>query len=439
VNRVLGCLAAAALLASVPTASRAQALVDSITQAYEIDGLRILHHKTNNPVFSIRVYLLGGSRQLTRNTAGIEPMYIIASDFGTTDYPGDEARRTRARTGSAIGYSAGLDWTVFTGDGLRAEFDSTFLLMASRLLRPTLDSVGMSIARNRLLISARSTMNSPEAQSAVLAESIAFLNHPYSINPMGNEASLRTLSADDLRRYATEQFVKSRMLLVVVGDVSKERLDAMVARTYGTLPRGSYTWTLPTPVTASAPAFAPANRRIATNYIFGYMHGPAVNNPEYPAFERSMGILSGWVGGMIREYAGLSYAAGVTVYDRGVSGAAFYMSTPRPDSAMKLVNLVLDALEEEIRYSNYQLKKNADGYRDQYLFSMQAADAHASMLARALLYDGDHRAALRRAEVMRQVSFTDIRRMWRVYVKNIQWGYVGDTIAMPREQMTKRR
>jgi zinc protease len=439
VIRALRCLCLAAALASAPAAVGAQAIVDSITVAYDLDGLRILHHKTNNPTFAIRLHLLGGSRQLTRDNAGIEALYLIASDYGTTEYPGVSARRARARSGSQIDVAVGADWSVFTGDGLREEFDSTFMLMASRLMHPSLDSTAMTIARNQLLMIARSALNSPEAQSSVLAESIAFLNHPYSVNPMGNETSLRALTADDLRRYATEQFVKSRMLLVVVGDVSKEHLDALVGRTLATLPRGSYTWTLPEPVRATAPAFAPANRRISTNYIFGYMHGPAVNGPDYPAFEYAMGILSSWVSGTIREVAGLSYAAGVTTFDRGSSGAAFYMSTPRPDSAMKLVNRVMDVLEEEVRYSNYGLRQAASGMRDSYLFGMQSAGSHASLLARSLLYDGDHRAAGRRADVMRQVSFTDIRRMWRTYVKNIQWGYVGDTIAMPREQMGKRR
>lgn len=437
--RAVRSLVLLAAVAASPTALRAQALVDTITVAYDLDGLRVLHHKTSKPTFAIRVYLLGGSRQLTRETAGIEALYLSASDFGTTEYPGDEARRARARTGSEISYGAGKDWSVFAGDGLREEFDSTFVLMASRLMHPSLDSTGLTVARNRLLVAARSAINSPEAQSAVLAESIAFLNHPYALNPMGSEASLRALTADDLRRYATEQFVKTRMLVVVVGDVTKEHLDALLGRTLGTLPRGSYVWSLPEPVRPTAPAFAPVNRRISTNYIFGYMHGPAVNGEDYPAFEYAMGILSSWISGTIRGAAGLSYAAGVTSYDRGASGAAFYMSTPRPDSAMKLVNRVMDALEEEVRYSNYQLRQASSGFRDSYLFGMQSAGSHASMLARSLLYDGDHRAAMNRADVMRRVSFTDVRRMWRTYVKNIQWGYVGDTVAMPRDQMAKRR
>ena len=429
-----------ALLVALPgRAPGAQALVDSVTVAYELDGLRILHHKTNSQVFSIGLYLLGGSRQITGANAGIEPMYLIASDYGTADYPGEEARRARARTASSIGHAAFRDWTVFAADGLREDFDSTFVLLASRLMRPTLDSTGMTIARNRLLVAARSALNSPEAQAAVLAESLAFAGHPYAVDPDGNEASLRALSADDLRRYATAQFVKTRMLLVVVGDVTKERVDALVGRTLAGLPRGNYVWTLPPPVSASRPGIATGYRRISTNYLFGYMHGPPISSPDYPAFQYAMGVLSSFVSSTIRGAAQLSYAAGVTVYERGTTGAAVYVSTTKPDSVVKLLNRLFDLYEDELRIPAFAMKESADGFRNQYLFGIESADAHADMLARALLYDGDHRAATRRAQVMRQVRDTDLRRMVRTYAKTIQWGFVGDTSIVPREPMAKRK
>lgn len=430
----------AALLAALPAAApRAQQLVDSVTVAYDLDGLRVLHHRTSAPVFSVRLYLLGGSRQVTRENAGIEPMYLIASDFGTTDYPGEEARRARARTGSSIGFGTNRDWTVFTADGLREDFDSTFALFANRLMRPTLDAPAMTIARNRLLVAARSISNSPEAQSAVIAEQLAFAGHPYAVEPNGNEASLTSLTADDLKKYAAEQFVKTRMLLVVVGDVPKEHLDGLVARTLGTLPRGSYVWTLPPAITATQPGVATAYRRISTNYLYGYIHGPPISSPDYPAFEFSMQILSSFVSSWIRGSAQLSYAAGVTTFERGATGAAIYVSTTKPDSVVKLLNRLLDLYEDELRIPAWAMKESSDGFRNQYLFGIESADAHADMLARALLYDGDHRAATRRAEVMRQVRDTHLRRMVRTYAKNIQYGFVGDTSIVPREPMAKRK
>ncbi len=431
-------LLALAPLAAPLAAPQAQALVDSVTASYEIDGLNVLHHRNSSRIFSARLYLLGGSRQVTSATAGIEPLLLLSSDYGTADYPGDVARRVRSQLGGELWSSTGRDWTIFAATGLREDFDSTWALFSSRLLRPTLDEAAVAPARQRLVSAARRQGNSPEVLAAVLAESLAYAGHPYAVNPSGNVASLAAITPEMLRAYAKEQLVKSRMLLVVVGDIPREQLDAAIARSLGTLPRGTYAWTLPEPVTRSAPAIASASRRITTNYLYGYMHGPSVASPDYPAFQYAMGILSSLVSSWIREREGLSYAAGVSLVEQGATSAVISVSTTRPDSVVKLLNLLFEAYEDQLRIPTSIMKDQAESFRNEYLFGIETSDSHASMLARAHLYDGDYRAATRRAEVMAQVRSADLRRMVRTYGKNIQYAFVGDTAKVPTKEMGKR-
>ena len=417
---------------------RAQAPVDSITASYEIGGLRVLHRRTNSRIFAVNLYLLGGSRQVTRSTAGIEPFLLLSSEYGTTDYPGEETRRAEARTGSSIGVSVGRDWTTYSMSGVREDFDSTWAVFTSRLLRPTLDSTATGTVRTRMLAAVRRERSSPDAQAAAMAESLAFVGHAYAVDPNGNEASLAALTADDLRRYATDQLVTSRMLLVVVGDIPREHLDRLIATTIGALPKGSYAWTMPAAIRATAPAIVAAHRTLTTNYIFGYIHGPQISSPEYPAFAYAMMILSNFVSSVIREREGLSYAASVPIMDRGVSGAAIFVSTTRPDTVVKLVNYIFDAYEDDVRISGSALRRAAEGFRTSYLFGLETASSHAEMLAHAQLYQGDYRAAGTRADVMSKVRFPEIRKIIETYGKNIQYAFVGDTTRLPRAAMLKR-
>lgn len=439
--RLLAVPALAASLAALapPPALSAQQLQDTVTVSYELDGLRVLHHRSNDATFSVSLFLLGGAQQLTPRTQGIEQLYLAASNYGTEDFPGDEARRALARTGSSIFVDAGYDWTEFSASGLTEDFDDTWALLTSRLLRPSLDSAAMSTARNRLLTRVRARLNSPGAQAYALAESLAYHGHPYALSPDGSEESLQALSADDLRAYAKQHFVRSRMLVVLVGNIPRETLDARIAKDLASVPRGSYAWTLPPAVTAAAPATASASRRIPTNHLAAYIHGPLISSEEYPGFEYSMGVLSGFVSSVIRERAGLSYAAGVSLVPRGASGAVITVSTTQPDSVAKLLNLLLKAYESELRFPAWVLKQSADNFRQQYLFGMESPRSHADMLARAYLYNGDHRYAARRAEVMAAVRATDFRRAVRNHAKNLQFGYVGDTGKVPDKEMAKRR
>lgn len=427
------------LTAALPSGATAQQLADSVTVSYELDGIRVLHHRSKDATFTAGIYLLGGAQQLTPNTQGIENLYLVASNYGTTDFPGAETRLALAKTGSTIYIDAGYDWTEFGASGLMSDFDDTWAVLTSRLLRPTLDSTAMGIARNRLLTRARARLNSPGAQAYALAESLAYQGHPYAHNPDGSEASLRSLTADDLRAYAKEHFVKTRMLIVVVGNIPRETLDAHITKSFAGIPRGSYQWKLPPAVTATAPAAAAANRKIPTNHMAAYIHGPQMSSEEYPAFEYSMGVLSSFVSSVIRGREGLSYAAGVSVVPRGASGAVITVSTTRPDSVAKLLNLLLDSYESDLRFPNWVLKESADNFKQQYLFGMESTSSHADMLARAYLYNGDHLYAVRRAEAMAAVRSPDFRRAVRNHAKNLQLGFVGDSSKVPDKELAKRK
>ena len=439
IRRILTASIAAWTIALAPLSPAAQQPADTVTSSYEVNGLRILHRRTTaTNVFAANLYLLGGSRQITAANAGIEPFLLRASTYGTRAYPGAETRRATARTGSAIVVVPTYDWTTFGIHGVKQEFDSTWAVFADRLMHPTLDSAAMSIVRAQMMANVRSRLTSPDAHVGVLAESLAFRGHPYANDPTGTEKSLAALTADDLRKYASEQLVTSRMLLVVVGDIPREQLDQAVSKTLATLPKGSYTWSLPEPWKPAKPEVIAAQRSIPTNYIFGYFAGPQASSPDFPAFEYAMLLMGSAISTIVREENALSYAASVPIVHQGATGAGIYVSTTRPDTVIKLVNFAFDYYEKDVTIPRPALRKAAQSFRTDYLYGMESAARHADMIAQAQLYDGDPGAAARRADLMAKVSYPDLRRVLRVYARNIQYAFVGDTTRLPRAEMLKR-
>jgi zinc protease len=387
---------------------------------------------------AVQLYLLGGTRQIDEDHAGIEPFVLLASAYGTKKYPGESARRALARAGSSINVSAESDWTVYRFDALKEEFDSTWGVFADRLMQPTLDSATIELVRQRMLGEVARRHASPEDYAQFLADSLAFHGHVYAIPANGSERSLRALNADALRRYAGEQFVTSRMVLVVVGDVRRERVERAAARTFGMLPRGSYQWSLPAEPPVPEPDIVAAHRPTTTNYIVGTVLGPPRSSKEYPAFERAMYFLDAWISAVVRVEQGLSYAAGVEVNDRAVPSASIFLSTTRPDTTLKLVNAILTRVASNITIPRAVLRSAAQSFTTTYIRRTESASTHAALLARALLYEGDPSAASRRADVMGRLAFPDLRRSIREYVKNIQYAFVGDTTHVPRREMIRR-
>ena len=424
---------AATLAAQVPEPV-APAASDTATASYEVGGVRVIHRPlAANEIVAVNLYLLGGSAQLSPQNAGIEAMLLAVSEFGTHSYPGRGTRLALARTGSRTTIETEPDWTLFGFRGLRTEFDSTWAVFAERVMRPTIDSASVEVVRTRMQLAVRARTTHPDAIVRRLADSVAFAGHPYQADPDGTETSLRAITPAALRSYHESQMVTSRMLLIVIGNIPRAQVEAAISRTLAGLPRGSYAWSLPPVWTAKKATLTVSEYSLPTNYILGYFAGPQTNSKDYNAFRIATGILGGIAHSNIRE-SGLSYAAGAPLLERGASGGGIYVSTTRPDTAIKIFNNTIELLQETA-VPRYLLQNYYDGFLTEYYSLNEANDDQADFLARFELLRGDWRASARYMQEIRAVQSHDIRRVVRQYMKNIQYVFLGDANRAPAEAM----
>lgn len=404
----------------------APASSDTNTTSFEVGGLNvILRRVTSNEVVAANLYLLGGTRQVPAEQAGLEPFLLEASERGTAAYPREQLREKMARLGSLIGVDADHDWTTFALRSTTATFDSTWAIFADRLLRPTLDSGEVELLRAQMLSGVRQRRDSPDAQLEYLADSLAFSGHSYGIAPSGTEASLRRISLADLRRYRQEQLVTSRMLLVVVGDVDRARLERLVTATLATLPKGSYVWTPPAPPAARPSGVAVERRELPTNYLLGYFPGPSAASPDYYPLRIATAVLSGRFFAEIRSKRNLSYAVHAPFVDRAVATGGVYVTTVDPRTTLALMREELRNLQE-----GWITPRGLDQLRQQfiteYFLDNETNADQANFLARAQLYRGDWKRAARFVDELRAVTPDDVRRVARQYLHDLRLAYIGD-------------
>src|SRR5207249_11884891 len=94
-------------------AAQRSAAADTLTIAYEVAGLRVIQRINRaSAVVAVRLYLLGGTRQVTKRTAGIEALLLKTSEYGTTQFPDAAARRAMARTGCVLFLEPRADLTA---------------------------------------------------------------------------------------------------------------------------------------------------------------------------------------------------------------------------------------------------------------------------------------------------------------------------------------
>src|SRR6185437_17095639 len=92
----------------------AQTGADTLTSSFSVDGIPvILRRNTSNNVVVANVYLLGGVRQVTPATSGIEPFLLAVSERGTQHYPKAVLRSRTSALGSDFVIAPSVDWTMF--------------------------------------------------------------------------------------------------------------------------------------------------------------------------------------------------------------------------------------------------------------------------------------------------------------------------------------
>jgi zinc protease len=421
---------------SVTAADGRLVSLDSITTTFNVDGVRvILRPNYTTDVVAVNLYLLGGARVLTPETQGIEPLLLHTAEYGSRHYPGDSSRAAWGRTGSRLVVSAESDWTLYGFRGVRQDFDSSWNVFADRLMHPTLAASEVELVRNRMLVAVRRHRDSPDGLVSVLADSAAFAGHAYALDPDGTQGSLTSLDSSALARYVATQMVTSRMLLVIVGSVSRPEIEAAVQRTLGTLPAGSYHWTLPTPAPRSPSSVTFAARPVATNYVLGWFQGPTPVDPDYPAFRMATAWLSSRVSNAVREQRGLSYAASAPLIERGLTTGGIYVTTTVPSVVMPLIKAQVDSIRSV--QGAYSLRAFAEEFIMEYFADNSTDAAQADFLARAELYRGDYRKASQTLEDLRHVTLSELRAAAGHYFRDIHFAYVGDTTRVTREMFTK--
>ena len=425
--------------AAVQPATRSNTVAgdDTLTSQFDVAGIPvILRRVTANNVVAANLYLLGGTRQLTPETQGIEAMLLEASEHGTRKYPREVLRAKMAALGTGIGVSPGVDWTTI---GLRSTvqgFDSTWAILADRVIAPTLAPAEVELVREQFVTAVRQRKDSPDALLDFLADSIAFTGHPYGLTPIGTEESLTGITVADLKAYHASQIVSSRMMLVVVGNVSRARVERLVRETLGRLPKGTYAWKPPEAPAEQPSAYTIARRQLPTNYLQGYFVGPSATSKDYAALRLACAVLSGRLFAEVRSRQNLSYSVNAPFVERAFSVGGLYVTTTSPDQVLQIMLDQINALREGYITPD-GLERLVQQFIVTYFLDNETNADQANLLARSALYQGDYRRASRFVDELRAVTPEDIRNAARTYMTNVRWAYVGDPARVTPARLTR--
>lgn len=380
-------------------------------EEFEVDGLKIILRPTDPSYHTVvaKLYIRGGLPALPEELSpAIEQLALDIPRFsGPANVDRSQFRRETDRMRTEITATAERDFSTLMLRCVDENFDPSWEYFAGVVMNPGYDETETANIKERTITAIRNRRVVPEAYAQYLADSVFFYGHPYG--RVSREDEVIDADIATVKEYRKKMFVKSRLFMVVVGNVTREEITQKVRATLAKLPEGSYTDpTITVPQNATVPSLLvrkPWGREdIPTNYLVARHLGPWHSDSLFYAMQRLRSYVGGFLFREIRINRNLSYAPDANLYDHRLGYGDITISTVLPDSAWRVTkNDIIDFFQTRLLTEETLENIPSTWFTSQYI-SQQTAASQAQEIGAAYFYTGDWRTAYQTLERFSEVT-----------------------------------
>ncbi len=258
-------------------------------ERYELpNGLTVLYlHGPQAPVFSYQTWFRVGSRHEVRGKTGIAHLFEHLMFKGTRTREEGVFDREIEGFGGRNNAATWLDWTYYYEDVPAAHYEAIVELEADRFVWLALDPEPFE-AERKVVMNERleRVENDPGGKLSELLWDAAFTAHSYGRPTIGWMEDIEGLSLDDCLAFYRTYYSPNNAVVVVSGDVERERAIGTIVARYGAFERQE----IPPPAAVVEPRQTEPRvleHRLPISgerLLLGY-HAPAVTDPLHPALE----------------------------------------------------------------------------------------------------------------------------------------------------------
>jgi zinc protease len=330
-----------------------------------------------------------------------------------------------------------MDYATFTMNCINSDFDIVWPLYVDAMTTPKFDEKEFTRIKQDQVNILRAQESNPDFAVDRMARQLAFAGKNYAKEPQGTVEIVSKLSASEAKKYYQSILTRSRLVIVVVGDVDKKTLEENFKHLLAKIPAG-------TPFTQKKESYAPPEntlkpqqKEFATNYIQGITGAPQPGTPDFNAFVLAMRIFSTRHFIEIRSKNGLSYAPGAWFSGGLTPYANIYVTTTEPNKYVAVARQLIDKIKKE-GFTEEELKNIKTGYLTNVYYRQETNSAQAASLASNEVLHGNWRRANTIKDDMKKVTLTDLNRVFNKYITNITWAYQGDPQKVDSKLYTQK-
>ena len=417
-----------ALLALGASASGAQAPATTSVPVTKttVAGIPVIHKRvTANDVVAVQVYLKGGSAALTPDKAGIENLLGAVITKGTEKYDKDKFNAIATSTGTSIGSSTTYDWTTFTMQSVRQNWEQAWDLFTQAVLHPTFPEAEVALARGQIEDGLKQRPDDPDTYLEQVADSIVYAGHAYAIDADGTPETMAKLTRDDVANWHKRRLTKANLLIVVVGNVAPADLSRKVTAAFGSLPATGGEAKKAATVASARGEPALIKRELPTNYIEGVFAAPAPSHADFAPMRVGILILTDRLFEEVRTKRNLTYATFAQLNTRQANRGRIYVTAVNPDTTLRVMLAEVKRLADE-PVPEQALKEAVNVFATGYFMGQQTNMGQAGSLALWELSGGGYQNAVTYVNRLRAVKPADVQRAARTYLKDFRFVVIGD-------------
>ena len=328
----------------------------------------ILDSRKGLPVVAANLVVKSGIASNPVDKPGLAAFMLDMLDEGTTTRPALVLAEQLKQAGVTLGEAPGRDSSGLVLTSTRGTLAAGFDLLADVVMNPAFDMKEIDRVRMRRLGELVQMKSDPSQISDILTLlSLNGKDNPYGFPGVGTEASVKSITAEDLKGFWKGQVRPGNAALVVSGDVTKADLQPMLETSLGK-------WSGEAAPPISLPEPMPARRVVLVDtpgspqtQVRIVVPGPKRSSSDYESLlvmnEIMGGAFSSRINMNIREKHGYAYGAGSWIrpllYGGWIAAGAGVKTDTTSPAIKEMVKEMGLMGEQQVKPEEIQLAKSS--------------------------------------------------------------------------------
>lgn len=360
------------------------------------NGIEVVAAQTGDvPFAAMTVLVPGGAKSDDRAKAGVANLAASLADKGAGGMGAQEIAARLESLGASIDATAGTDGTFFSLTAPVANMEEAGRVLAAMIRSADYPADEFERERKRAIDGLEVSLKDPGALAAMVARPVFYGDAPYGSQPGGTQASLATITREDLLDHARTWWHPAETKIIVSGGIAPDQAVALSNTLFGN-------WTsdapVPQPVGSGAGEASPVRTVVidmpdaGQAAVYAGLRAPSRSGEDYLPLELANAILGGGSSGRlfeeVRTKRSISYGAGSGLPARADDAYLVASSQTQNATADEVVQVFLNEFD---RLGSEAFDADLIGKRQLYLTgnygrALETSGGFNSIVAELLMY-----------------------------------------------------